>query len=379
MGTYSAPVTVRKIQHPIPPAQVVVVSFVDDETSHSHQLEDVLLLLKHVYSGKYVQVGSILNVPYYGRRVRFMVQEVRTLPHMQISPNSPSHLETITEGLQHMSFGETKTDGEAVCSTPVRPHQQQNTTPHRIPIHFDYPQQTPVRNLVRNMLEDSYAASSTEESQEELSQTIDSFSDSPIKDVFNTSLRFHHVVNSCEWQIMAVKKPSNENTSKENLISLIGGLQNVIDEVREIMSLALGPSRTWKHGLKISRGLLLFGPSGTGKTVLAHGLAQDSKASVHILQGSELFSKVLGETDSRLRSFFSKATSAGPSVILLDEIDSLCSKKANASGGSEVERRVITTLCTILDSLSSGNKRVFVIATSSRPDSVESSLRRPGR
>lgn len=394
----NAPVTVKKIPYPIPPAQEITISFQSSSASSHPHLSDILLVLQHKYCGKYLRAGSILSIPHYGRKLRFSVSQIKAHTPCQesIVANSPNPLESITESLQSMSFSEPRFESETPSSTPLRkqrvsrravfesvsssePTPVQRLSRRAVFESASSSEQTPVRNPVRNMLEDSYAESSTEESRDELSTTIDSLAETPSKDVFEPPCEFYHVVHSSEWQMKEDSKNVDKNIStKEKLISSIGGLQNVIDEVRELMTLALSASCPWTGGLKVTKGVLLFGPSGTGKTVLAHALAQDSAASVHVLMVSELFSKVLGETDSRLRSFFSGATSSGPAVIILDEIDSLCSKKASSSG-SELERRVITLLCTLLDELSSGNKRVFVIATTGRLDAVETSLRRPGR
>lgn len=353
----------------------------------SQKINDILLLLKHKYCGKYVQMGDRLQVPYYGRKLIFFIKAIGPQGLSEL----PSPLEEITTNLQNMTFIDLQRE-RAVCSTPLRDQSGQTTpdfgtisseqTPMRkqtrnILYTDSSSERTPVRKPIRNMLEDSYVGSSAEESREELSTTVDSIFESPLPQSGSLSWNIFQAVHSTKWVLNTAR--GQEAALQYNQISSIGGLQHIIDEVKDIMLLALTPSNSWKQKLKITKGVLLFGPSGTGKTLLANALAQDSKAPVYSLMGSELFSKVLGETDARLRAFFSKATSSGPSVIVLDEIDSLCSKKANSSGGTEVERRVITTLCTLLDELSSGNKCVFVIATTSRPDSLEPSLRRPGR
>lgn len=375
----NAPVIVKKISCPIPPAQEVVVHVCNTSHPYGQQVADVLLILKHKYSGKYLKAGSKIQVPFYGRKLKFIVYEVKCLPTVNQTTstiNSPDALESITDNLQNMSFSDMQSGSEASCSTPVG--KKSNFQLKRA-FGSVSSTDTPVRRPFRNMLEDSYAGSSTEDSIDELSSTVDSFSESPTKEIPIFNSGFYHITHSTEWRIKDLDQDNKaEQSVPKKLIGTIGGLQQVINEVKEIMSLALNPSSSWQHGLRISKGVLLFGPSGTGKTMLAHALAQDSAASVHTLIGSELFSKVLGETDARLRSFFSNATSSGPAVIILDEIDSLCSKK-NSSSGSELERRLVTTLCTLLDGLSSSNKKVFVIATTSRPDSVESSIRRPGR
>lgn len=390
--TLNSPVTVRKITSPIQPAQMIGVSLQNNDCFEGQKINDILLLLKKKYCGKHLQVRNTLFVPYYGRKLKFSIKAV--LPQGVSEVASP--LEEITTNLENMTFAELQGEKVVSCSTPLREQSGQMTpefntvssseqTPLRKPtrkiLYTDSSsERTPIRRPFRNMLEDSYVGSSAEESRDELSTTVDSIFESPLPEPVPSMLLIYQAVNSTKWVSKdMVKTDGKDAASQFNHISSVGGLQHVIDEVKEIMSLALIPSNSWKQKLRITKGVLLFGPSGTGKTLLANALAQDSKVPVHSLMGSELFSKVLGETDARLRAFFTKATSSGPSVIVLDEVDSLCSKKANSSGGTEVERRVITTLCTLLDELSSGNKCAFVIATTSRPDSLEPSLRRPGR
>lgn len=367
--------TVRKIPYPVPPAKEIVITPKNPEGIPEKQISDIILILRHKYCGKYLRPGSYLLAPFYGRMLKFLVQQIKPFSseeHSHVPANSPGPLDTITECMQNMTFDDLES-GSASCSTPISKQKSFSGRPTLSSVSSS--EQTPIRRKSRNMLEDSYAGSSTEESRNDISE---SFTDCSMKQV-PTSCGFCHIVHSSEWRMKSLNRsPDEERTSEENLLESIGGLSIIIDEIKDIMSTALDHSTLKNRGLRITKGVLLFGPSGTGKTKLAHALAQDSTASVHVLLGSELFSKVLGETDARLRSFFEKATSSGPAVIILDEIDSLCSKKAHSSG-SEVERRVITSLCTLLDGLSSGNKRVFVIAITSRPDSVEASLRRPGR
>nr|CAD7411203.1 unnamed protein product [Timema cristinae] len=131
-------------------------------------------------------------------------------------------------------------------------------------------------------------------------------------------------------------------------------------------------------GLKLTRGVLLYGPSGAGKTLVASALAADSGAFTLRIDGPEIFSKFFGETEARLKQCFVEARSKSPCVILLDEVDSLCSRHGER-GGTDQERRVVATLLTLMDSLHVHQTDVMVLATSSKPDSVDPALRRPGR
>lgn len=131
-------------------------------------------------------------------------------------------------------------------------------------------------------------------------------------------------------------------------------------------------------GLKKTKGILLYGPSGVGKTFLAEAVAADSGAFVVKINGSELYSRFVGETESRLRELFELALNNAPSVVILDDIEAMCPKKSN----SDMEKRVTATLATLLDGLHDEEvmkKAVITLALTRMPDQVSSSLRRPGR
>ena len=137
-------------------------------------------------------------------------------------------------------------------------------------------------------------------------------------------------------------------------------------------------------GLKPPKGILLHGPPGTGKTHLARAIVASTRASVLVVNGSELSSVYHGETEGRLRDVFTEARRKSPCIVVLDEVDALCPRREDGSGG-EVERRVVATLLTILDGMgdkgdTEGNEeRVIVIATTNRPNAIDPALRRPGR
>lgn len=139
-------------------------------------------------------------------------------------------------------------------------------------------------------------------------------------------------------------------------------------------------------GLKPPKGILLHGPPGTGKTHLARAIVASTRSSVIVVNGSELSSVYHGETESKLRDVFKEARSKSPCIVVLDEVDALCPRREEGSGG-EVEKRVVATLLTILDGMDYGDKsnpgddeeRVVVIGTTNRPNAIDPALRRPGR
>lgn len=126
----------------------------------------------------------------------------------------------------------------------------------------------------------------------------------------------------------------------------------------------------------MTKGVLVFGPGGTGKSLLINAIAQKFTPNIIRIECSEIFSKYLGETEKKLQSHFEKAIKLSPSIILIDELDGLCPK---SSSRSEQEKRIVTTLSLLMDKLHSKNKSVVVLATTSKINHIDKSLRRPGR
>lgn len=158
----------------------------------------------------------------------------------------------------------------------------------------------------------------------------------------------------------------------------IGGLSKQINIVREMVETPLNnPQLFQKYGLKPPKGVLLFGPPGTGKTLIARAVAQETGAHSIIINGSEIVSKFYGETEQKLRDIFDQAIEKSPTVIFIDEIDALCPKRDEAP--SELEKRVVTTLLTLMDGATTENNRVVVIGATNRPNALDEALRRPGR
>ncbi len=157
----------------------------------------------------------------------------------------------------------------------------------------------------------------------------------------------------------------------------IGGLQNEIQRVREMVELPMKhPQIFQKLGIQPPQGVLLHGPPGTGKTLLAKAVANETSASFFSIAGPEIISKYYGESEQQLREIFEDATEEAPSIIFIDELDSIAPKREDVTG--EVERRVVAQLLTMMDGLESRGQ-VIVIAATNRVDSVDPALRRPGR
>ncbi len=157
----------------------------------------------------------------------------------------------------------------------------------------------------------------------------------------------------------------------------IGGLTGEVKKVREMVELPLKrPEIFSKLGIEPPKGVLLYGPPGTGKTLLAKAVANESEAHFILLNGPEIMSKFYGESEKKIREIFDEAEKNSPSIIFIDEIDSLAPKREDSGG--EVERRVVSQLLTMMDGLQARGK-VVVIGATNRPNSIDPALRRPGR
>jgi transitional endoplasmic reticulum ATPase len=157
----------------------------------------------------------------------------------------------------------------------------------------------------------------------------------------------------------------------------IGGLHEEIQRVREMVELPLRhPELFQRLGIDPPKGVLLHGPPGCGKTLLARAVANESEANFHSINGPEIMSKFYGESEARLREIFQQAQQNSPSIIFVDELDAIAPKREEVTG--EVERRVVAQLLALMDGLS-GRGNVIVIGATNRPSALDPALRRPGR
>ncbi|HZB64827.1 MAG TPA: CDC48 family AAA ATPase [Nitrososphaeraceae archaeon] len=157
----------------------------------------------------------------------------------------------------------------------------------------------------------------------------------------------------------------------------IGGIRNEIARVREMIELPLRHPELFKRlGVEAPKGVLLHGPPGTGKTLLARAVANETNANFYSIGGPEIMSKYYGESEEKLRNVFEQAEKNAPSIVFIDEIDSIAPKREEVSG--EVERRIVAQLLSLMDGLKSRGK-VVVIGATNRVNAIDPALRRPGR
>jgi transitional endoplasmic reticulum ATPase len=157
----------------------------------------------------------------------------------------------------------------------------------------------------------------------------------------------------------------------------IGGIRNEVARVREMIELPLRHPELFKRlGVEAPKGVLLHGPPGTGKTLLAKAVANETNANFFTIGGPEIMSKFYGESEEKLRNVFEQAEKNAPSIIFIDEIDSIAPKREEVTG--EVERRIVAQLLSLMDGMSSRGK-VVVIGATNRVNAIDPALRRPGR
>ncbi len=188
-----------------------------------------------------------------------------------------------------------------------------------------------------------------------------------------------HVKVTPETKVEVLTKPTKPDEILVPQVTYedIGGLNKEIQKIREMVELPMKSPELFKRlGITPPKGVLLHGPPGTGKTLIAKAVANESGANFKTINGPEIMSKFYGESEQKLREAFEDAEKNAPSIILIDELDSIAPKRAEVTG--EVERRVVAQLLALMDGLA-GRGQVIVIGATNRVDDVDEALRRPGR
>jgi transitional endoplasmic reticulum ATPase len=186
------------------------------------------------------------------------------------------------------------------------------------------------------------------------------------------------VIITEETEVQINKEPIKEMKNIPNITyDDVGGLKDTIQKVREMIELPLRhPELFERLGIEPPKGILLYGSPGTGKTLLAKAVANESDANFFYVGGPEIISKYVGESEERLRKLFAEAQENSPSIIFIDEIDAIAPKREEVMG--EVEKRMVSQLLTTMDGLKVRGE-VIVIGATNRQDSLDPALRRPGR
>ncbi|MEJ7641785.1 MAG: CDC48 family AAA ATPase [Candidatus Nitrosocosmicus sp.] len=190
------------------------------------------------------------------------------------------------------------------------------------------------------------------------------------------------IINNATEIVVSEESSKAEQISKEGenasiTYEDIGGLGDAVTRVREMIELPLRHPELFKRlGVEAPKGVLLHGPPGTGKTLLAKAIANETNSNFYTIGGPEIMSKYHGESEERLRGVFQQAEKNAPSIIFIDEIDSIAPKREEVTG--ETERRIVAQLLSLMDGMTSRGK-VVVIAATNRVNAIDPALRRPGR
>jgi transitional endoplasmic reticulum ATPase len=174
-----------------------------------------------------------------------------------------------------------------------------------------------------------------------------------------------------------IKREDEESKLNEVGYDDIGGCRRQMAQIREMVELPLRHPQLFKSiGVKPPKGILMYGPPGSGKTLIARAVANETGAFFFLINGPEIMSKLAGESEANLRRAFEEAEKNSPAIIFIDEIDSIAPKREKANG--EVERRIVSQLLTLMDGMKA-RSNVVVIAATNRPNTIDAALRRFGR
>lgn len=204
-----------------------------------------------------------------------------------------------------------------------------------------------------------------------LVHVVETIPKSPVVIGGDTHLRFdHEMIDGDPTQ------PADSGKQRQPTYDDIGGLDAELDRIRETVELPLlNPDLFKRLGVDPPRGVLLYGPPGTGKTLIASAIATETDINFETISGPTITSKYYGETESQVRKVFENAREHEPSIIFIDELDSLATKR---EGSGNMENRVVAQLLALMDGLDSKD-RIVVVATTNRIDTIDPALRRPGR
>jgi transitional endoplasmic reticulum ATPase len=195
--------------------------------------------------------------------------------------------------------------------------------------------------------------------------------------VVSTTPKGPVLINPTTQLIIGNPQQAEEVAARSTSYEDIGGLKPQLQRIREMIELPLRYPEVFEQlGIDAPKGVLLYGPPGCGKTLIARAIAHETEANFYSVSGPEVIHKFYGESEAHLRKIFEEATRKGPSIIFLDEIDAIAPRRENVVG--EVEKRVVAQLLALMDGL---NKRqhLIVIAATNLPNMLDPALRRPGR
>ncbi|XP_043266048.1 ATPase family protein 2 homolog isoform X3 [Colletes gigas] len=192
------------------------------------------------------------------------------------------------------------------------------------------------------------------------------------------NIKFYKALYKTKWTISNREQENKENVHERHKYKIenIGGYDHILEDIKDVLDIGLGRCKSICD-FYISKGILLYGTVGVGKSLIANALISEYNINSFTICSSDIYSKSLGETEKKLKDIFMEAKATAPSIILIEEIDSLCPKRSTST--TDQERRVLAQLIALFDDIQNTNNNIVILATTSKLDLVDSSLRRPGR
>ncbi|XP_076296684.1 ATPase family gene 2 protein homolog A isoform X1 [Lasioglossum baleicum] len=191
------------------------------------------------------------------------------------------------------------------------------------------------------------------------------------------SIKLYKALYNTKWTVLSEEEKEKDGHKKHKYqMKDIGGYGKLLEDIKDVLHIGLGRCKSIGD-FYISKGVLLYGAAGVGKSMIANALVSDYDLPCFTVLSSDIYSKSLGETEQKLKDMFTEAKAKSPSIIFIEEIDSLCPKRSSSS--TDHERRVLSQLVALFDDIQDSDDNVVILATTSKLDLVDSSLRRPGR
>lgn len=339
---------------------------VELRTVHSAFLkEEFLQFLSRKMNGKFIKQGSTHALSYFGLGCTFSIRSLLSVPVeccdvVCTLQKEQREGQTLSYRFSEMDISSVSESGDTVTESSSFSlienfRSEESEPPGRSADNTLYHQSTTVRECCPSMQTDSNTSESA-------------------------SCRIVKVTAETEFVIVR-QDGKNERAAEDQItFDCLGGLDQQIRTIRQLFDLHLNrPELEQKHGLAFSRGILLYGPSGTGKTTLAKAVANEMPFFTVTFSVSDFMSKFVGETEKKLRNLFQSASERNHSLIIIDNLDGLCPRLDDSS--SDSGKRVVATFLTLLDGLSVKNSDALciVLGITNRPDNIDPALRRPGR
>ncbi|KAK3737855.1 hypothetical protein QZH41_015785 [Actinostola sp. cb2023] len=326
----------------------------------------------HELDGHFVFSDHVLDITYYGQPLHLRVSKISGTKHLSTS------LQDMARTMQLDQHKHLVDQGEGNASN-VDVHQRFES----LSLSDNTGKQLTTENLCDVFENGQGKDVLSTGAKQNSSETCHGRKDEQSYTDFQANAVFYYI-SSDETSLSIL--PYGASTSSEELkrheitFSSIGGLEAQIQTVREMVEMPLKhPEMYSVYGLPPTRGVLLYGPSGTGKTMIARAVANETGVHFICINGPDVLSRYYGESEARLRDIFTEAEDQAPSIVFIDEIDALCPRRDKVH--NEFEKRVVATLLTLMDGTNKSVSRghVMVLAATNRPDALDPALRRPGR